>query len=302
MRRVFVCWLGVLTLLMSCGETAPDGNTDVGSVDSMLPSQGLRSMVVVFDTLGFTEEESDTVAPGFNLDGVVSDSDDANTCGHADYVSPDGTPGIDNQLASVVPLFALVGLTAAEGLLQSIIEEGGLLMMVQLDGVDDPVNDDEVTLLFRTGFGSPLLGTDGKVLSGQTFTLHPESPDSQAETAHIENGVLHAGPLTARIPLLVFGMTYELTFQNTRIRATMTEDGGMLDGLLGGSVSIDELYAIGETAAQDDPSVLAGIQAVVTGSGDMAPDAEGQCQQISGAFAFSGVSAFFFPEEEPAIP
>jgi len=287
---------------MACGAPAADGADDAGTTDTMLPPADPPAMVVVFDTLGFTNAVSETVAPGFDLDGVVSDADDESTCGHADYTAPDGTPGIDNQLATIVPLFELVGLTAAEGLLQSIIEEGGLLMMIQLDGVDDPVNDNEVTLLFRTGFGAPLLGTDGKVLAGQTFTLHPESPDSLAEKARIEDGVLHAGPFTARIPLLVFGMTYELTFQNTRIRATMTEDGGLVDGLLGGSVSIDELYAIGETAAKDDASVLTGIQAVVNGAGDMAPDAEGQCQEISGAFAFSGVSAFFFPESEDGTP
>jgi hypothetical protein len=293
--RRFVSMLWIV-LLLACGPAASD-SADTGMTDTTVIPTPKTTLVMVFDTMGFTNAESETVAPGFDLDGVVSEDGDESTCGHGDYTAPDGTPGIDNQLATIVPLFELVGLTAAEGLLQSIIEEGGLLMMIQLDGVDDPVNDDKVSLLFRTGFGSPLLGTDGKVLAGQTFTLHSESPDSLAEDASITDGVLHAGPFTARIPLLVFGMKYELTLHNTRIRATMTEDGGMVDGLLGGSVAIDELYAIGETAAKDDPSVLTGIQAVVSGAGDMARDEDGQCQEISGTFAISAVSAFFFPEE-----
>src|SRR5690606_32862511 len=87
--------------------------------------------VFVIDTMRFATEREPGVANGFDLDGVVSDGSDPASCGHADYTSPEGEPGIDNTLASLVPLFELAGIGAAEGLIQNTIVEGGILLMWQ---------------------------------------------------------------------------------------------------------------------------------------------------------------------------
>ena len=284
-------------------EVAQDGLSPDGASETELDeASGPMRVLVVFDTLGFTEVGEDGTVPGFNLDGVVSGEDDETTCGQPDHISPEGVEGIDNQLAELVPLFELFGIGAAAAYIQSAIEEGGLLILLQVDGVDDLENDDEVTVMVRTGAGEPLLGTDGKLLSGQTFHLHEETPDSFAQTAYIEDGVLHAGPFDARLPVVVLGMQYELTFYGTLLRAKWTYDGGLQEGLLGGAATLDDLYGIGETAAADDKSVLPAIKAVVEGAGDLAPDDEGNCQRVSAAMAFTGVSAFYFPDEPGVEP
>ncbi|HIN85711.1 MAG TPA: hypothetical protein EYN06_04450 [Myxococcales bacterium] len=283
----------LMSALLACGAPPEDVAADSSPIEEIGP----ETRLMVIQTLGFAKIQEDGTAPGFDVDGVVSEEGDPKTCGHKDLISPEGTEGIDNQLASLVPLLELAGLGAAEGLLQSTIEDGGILIMIEVDGIDDPYNDDEVSVMVRAGQGVPLLGTDGLVLSGQTFDLHAESPDSQSENARIVDGVLLAGPFEARLPLVVFGMTYELTLYDAQIRTDVTDDGGLANGLMGGGVSISDLYAIGETAAKDDASVLSAIKLVVGGAGDLLPDDEGKCQRISAALEFGAVSAYFYPEK-----
>jgi hypothetical protein len=269
---------------------------DIGAPDVTAVKK--TTYLVVLDKLGFSREDPVGIAPGFNLDDQISEEGDEDTCGIPDYTSPEGEEGIDNQLAFIEPALGAVGLGAAEDLIQSTIQEGGILIMMQIDGVDDLVNDPEVQLTIRTGLGVPLLGTDGLLLSGQTFHLHPESPDSLAQIGTIEDGILNAGPFVAILPIRVFGVDYAVTFERTRIRARWTEDGGLEDGMMGGSIPVADLLAVGERAAIDDGSVLTGLKLVLNGTADMDKNEEGKCMSISGTFVFTGVSAFYFPGGE----
>ncbi|MFT5434331.1 MAG: hypothetical protein ACI9OJ_005044 [Myxococcota bacterium] len=266
---------------------------DAGTVDTGPPGPVTR--LTVIDDLLFTTS-SGGEAVGFDLDNVVSDGSEESTCYNADFTSPDGVEGVDNKLATLVPFFEAFGIGAAQGLIQDAIETGGILLMLQVDGIDDPLNDDDVTVTVRAGFGLPLLGTDGKLLAGQTFSIHEDTADSQG-SGRLVDGVLHAGPLEVEIPIVIFGIRYDLTFLETQLIATWTEDGGLKTGMLGGSVRIPDLITIGEIAAADDGSVLTAIQGLLGTAGDSAPDEEGVCQQISGTFTFSAVSAFLYPEE-----
>lgn len=259
------------------------------------PTPVSMSKLNVFDTLLFTKSNKG-VAPGFDLDGKVSTDKDETTCNKADLVAPDGTPGIDNQLANLVPLFEVAGIGAAEGLIQNTIKDGGLLLMLQLDEVENWWDDPSVTVTVRAGKGVPLLGTDGLLLSGQTFHIHPESPDSVG-AGKIDHGVLTAGPFEAHLPLVVFGVRYDLTVHGAVLRCEVTADGELRNGVFGGAVDLAELRVIGEKAAMDDASVLPAIDLVFSSAPDMAIDADGECQRVSAALSFSGVTAFFFGKE-----
>jgi hypothetical protein len=273
------------------GDAAPSSDTPGDAPPGVAPA----SMLTVIHTMGFaTPEEGVEGTPGFDLDGQVSDGTEPASCGHADATGPDGTPGIDNQLATLVPLFALAGIGAAEGLIQDAVTNGGLLLMFQLDGLDDRREDDDVRLTLRAGAGTPLLGTDGLLLAGQTFALHPESPEVTAGSARVAGGVLEAGPFDLPIPVSVFGFSYRLVLTDTRLRARLTEDGGLADGLLGGAVAFEELREMGRIAAMDDGSVLPAIEAVFGGARDLRPGEDGVCTHVSGAFRFTAVSAFLY--------
>jgi len=249
--------------------------------------------VSVMDTLSFTSLVKDGVAPGFNVDGIVSEEGEPESCGHGDFTSPEGVEGIDNQLAMITPLLDLVGLGAVHGLIQSSIEQGGLLLVLELEGLDDVENDDEVAVTMRFGAGTPLLGTDGQLLSGQTYQVHANSPDLGAPNGRVENGTLHAGPFEVRIPIVVFDIEYELTVNHALIRAELTYDGGMVNGMLGGTVPMSDLWAIAEVADSEAGGILDSIKLVLGNMPDYGPDENGDCTELSAALAFSAVSGFF---------
>ncbi len=272
--------------------TAPVSATDTAQAAQVRAVAS--SQLVVLSTLAFTRMQADGRVPGFNLDATISTSDDEATCNTPDFVAPDGTKGIDNRFASVVPAIEQSGLSAVEGLLQGAVDDGGLLIVLQVDGVDDRRNDNEVTVRLRAATGAPLLGTNGLVLAGQTFHLHPDSPESLANTAHIEGGVLHAGPFTAKLPMSLFGVKHSFEIRSARIRATLDSEGDMHDGLLGGGLLVDDVIGISQKAEQFEKGVSDLVTPLAKAMGDLQRLQSGHCAQISMALKFEGVSAFLW--------
>lgn len=292
--RVILAALFAIALL-GCQDAAPSSSADASTADAVLkPLHSTR--LYVFDSITFAREKPVGVAPGFDLDGRISDEKDKLSCGKVDFVSPEGVKGIDNQFARLVPLIEASGLGAFEGLLQTTIKDGGLLLMLQVQGIDDIHNDSEVHVSIRAGQGTPLLGTDGLLLSGQTFHRSTKSPETDAGSAQIEKDILSAGPFDVQLPVVVFGKNYILELRKARIRAKITPDGGLSEGILGGGITLTSIDAIAETAAQDQPSLMDMIHGVIGDNGDLAVAADGVCSQISAALKFSAVSAFLFED------
>ena len=270
----------------------PSSEADPAAPDSGVPTTAQGRLLAAVNTLGFTRVDSTGHAPGFNLDGLVSDSGDRETCWKLDFLSPEGEPGIDNQLATLVPLFEGIGIGALEGLVQNSIKEGGLLIMLQADDLDSDLDDPDVSLRMRFGQGSPLLGTDGLLLSGQTFHPSPEAEEITIDDARLEGGILSGGPFEAVLPVVVFGVKYVLPLHNAHLTAVPTYDGGLEQGILGGEVAIDDLMGIANQAAAFDGSILGGVTLVLNGRGDLGRDENGNRRRLSGAFTFTAASAY----------
>lgn len=283
-------------LLLSLGAcAAEDGLPADVAVAADVEQPAPHRMLVVLDTLGFTRQKPVGVAPGFDLDGLVSAAGDEATCGQADLKSPDGTKGIDNQFAKLVPLLEQTQIGAISGLVQNAIEDGGLLVMMQLEGIDDFENDDDVHLRIRLGRGKPLLGTDGLVLAGQTFHRHPESPEIVVP-AKITGGVLNGGPFKFRLPIIIFDVLYELAVHDAQLRFEFDGDGGLTGGLMGGGVPVADIMNIAYTAAMNGGGILEAIEPIVNGMGDLKRDENGKCQRLSAVLDFTAVSAFLFED------
>ncbi len=284
-------------------DASPDGDGPPPVVaDPLASGEEALSLLVVVDRMIFPRigDDGRTIF-GLDLDGKVSDESDETTCGKLDQISPEGVEGIDNQLSTVIPLFEFVGLGAFETLVQRAIDEGGLLILFQLDGIDDLVNDPEVTMTLRLGSGVPLLGTDGRLLAGQTYSLHPESPE-QAFDVRIEDGVMVASGVDTRIPIVVFGVLYELTFEKAEFRVPITPDGVISGGMMAGQVPLSDLIGIAAKANNNDDSILESVQAVLAGVTDLGYE-DGQCTRLSAAIQFGAVSAFLFEDHfTPAPP
>lgn len=296
MTTIFGAALATALALGGCaaddGEAAAGGagGADVAVADPAWP------WLTVIDTMGFTRQKPIGVAPGFDLDGKVSGADDVGTCKKADLKSPDGQAGIDNEFAKLVPLVEASGIGALEGLIQSTINDGGIMLMIQLDGLDDPVNDDDVTMRVRAGAGLPLLGTDGLLLAGQTFAKHPDSPEVSTP-ARVVDGVVTATPFDLKLPLVVFGVRYDLDVRGVHIRARLTESGGMAEGIFGGGLTMASIIDIAQKGAADQKNLVELVMGVLGGAGDLEPDpVTGECTQMSAVLAFTGVNAYLFDD------
>ncbi|MCB9730933.1 MAG: hypothetical protein H6746_20850 [Deltaproteobacteria bacterium] len=276
-------------------DVLADAATDAPAAPEVTAPAASTSKLVVLDRLGFAPETSPGVGDGFDLDGRVSGPGDPGGCFEPDLVSPAGLPGVDNKLGTLLPLFAVAGIGAADALLQNSVDEGGLLLMMQIDGVDDLRDDDSVTITVRTGQGKPLMATDGLILPGQTFHLRPDSPDTRTESGRIEGGILTAGPVDTWLRVRVLGLDYELPVHGAWIRGRVTEEGGLADGVIGAGVAITDLQKIGDR----DSAVGGAMELLFAEGGDLAPDATGACQQVSASLAFTAVSAFLFEDPEP---
>src|SRR5262249_51096005 len=149
----------------------------------------------IITSLAFTREKNG-VAPGFDLDHVDNSTDlDDRSCGKKDLVAPDGTRGIDNQLSLVIPVVEQQFGNAVDGIVQGAINDGRLLIALNVANVHDIQNDQCVDMNVVLAQGKPSLGTDGIVEAYQTFD--PRADGQYTSVAHggkITNGTMEIGP------------------------------------------------------------------------------------------------------------
>jgi hypothetical protein len=250
-----------------------------------------RSFLI--STLGFTRIDKETgTVPGFNIDGVVSDKTDDTSCFKPDFKSPDGEPGIDNQLAALIPdVEAILG-DAVDGLVQSAINNGALLILIDVDGAQDLRNDDCVDITVRTVTGNPVLGTDGVIEAYQTFDPDPEALISHGAGGKIDNGMLTIGPFELAIPIAIFDVAFTINVHGALLRLQVSaEDGVLKSGILGGGV-VPQQIVDGVAPGAGVDQYLPVISLALNGSTDLAQDADGKCQHVSAGLAITAVEAF----------
>lgn len=274
---------------IGCGDDGPV-MPDPGPVDACSMGE-TRSFLI--STLSFTREDPKThLAAGFDLDGIRSDGKDAESCFKMDFVSPDGETGIDNQLAGLIPdVDALAG-GGVDTMMQGAINNGDLLILMDVEGVDDIENDPCVNVTVRSVKGRPMLGTDGIVEAYQTFDPDPKSEVSHGQNGKIEDGVLSVGPFELTIPIAIFDVAFKIHVHDAHIRFRVSgEDGIPKTGLLGGGCVPQEILdGVAPGAGVDQYIPL--LTVVLNGSTDLAPDADGACQQLSATLQITTVEAF----------
>ncbi|MBK9262672.1 MAG: hypothetical protein IPM54_23080 [Polyangiaceae bacterium] len=275
--------LSALLVLSGC---APEGP----SAEELSCTTG-QTHTAVLTSLAFTLAQDD-IAPGFDLDGRVSGADDYLSCGKADFVDPDGVPGIDNRLASLIPVIKDQVGDAVDGLVQGAINDGELVILLELENVDDVANDACVNVGVQVGAKKrPTLGTDGVIEAYQTFDPDPAVARSFVPNARIENGVLRTGSFPLAVPIAIFDVAFTIHMENAQLRFSIDEEG-KVHGFLGGGMLPQELLdgvAEGAGVAQYLPAIKVAMEA----NTDLAyNDETGKCERFSGALEFSGTPAF----------
>lgn len=237
----------------------------------------------------------DGVSAGFDLDGT----DDA-TCDVEDYVAPDGTPGVDNAMAEIMPVLDATEARALEPLIDAAIRSGELLLMIQVTGIDDTQDDDCVGVRMLRGRGVPSTGNDGAIEWHQTFDIDPDQPQGEEVVGTIVDGRVVARGLFFSMPIQIFDLDTVLDLHDAAVGLSLEEDGAA-DGVFAGALDWKSLVAALDTTGID-ATLRAAMPALFGGLADLNPDEHGDCQGLSATLNVSGIPAFLFDDALPPTP
>ena len=175
---------------------------------------------------------------GLNLDGEV---------GPNDFVHPDGSPGIDNEVYRAVG--CVIGFRGPDGVEfifqnKAIVDERYNRMMVELTEVDNLENDDSVTVTVYRGMDRLLTDATGsRVMPGGTQRVDRRWGQNlirQVE-ARIVDSVLITEPIgDLIIPWQNLSVPSIQLFRDARFELDLSAEGAI--GLLAGYADVDTWY------------------------------------------------------------
>jgi len=186
------------------------------------------------------------IGDGFNLDGKVK---------AADFVSPDGEKGIDNNLYRAWGCDAPWrgnGNATLDLRANDKMQDGLYTMVIRVSGNKDPMNDDNATLeigyspdkLVKDARGGISVDYSYRILSTSQYTkLKAKIKNGVVETEQVEH--LHSPRIA-----WFYDQTGDANFSKGKIRLNMSPDGLSATGLLAGYRDWRELYTE-NTFAQD---------------------------------------------------
>ena len=288
----------------ACGSTSEGAGGARGTGE---PREGLGFVIADFGFLypdmnldtypnGENSDFGEEGVRGFNLDGQVGGGAEPAACPHDDFVAPDGTPGIDYGMWSFIRRYPQVRQNQLVDLaIEGAVKYGEMSIVMELGGVDDLVNDDEVTVQIFSTQDEPEVGTDEQVLPNFTFAVHPNTKyHSTIATGEIKDGELVAGPFDVGLKFFIQIVDSEMRLTNSWIRLTL--DNGSASGVLSGHWSVAQIDEIigtptserGEAAGFNYTQFLDAMEAADAGY----DEASGECTAFTTIFRLEAVPAF----------
>ena len=283
MRRLLVT--APLALLAACSD---DPVADCRGVC------GNDNPLYAVSAMTFEGETSKDVSSGFDLDGVVGTS--RPDCVAEDFTSPDGTKGIDNQLARLLPLLLQAIGEAFPTLIQNAINDGGLSMLFEV--VPPPEGETLPVLAFHRAKGTPLLDSSGALLSGQTFDVQDAAPFAICHGAQVEERRIRCGPFKLPLAIVVFGILYQLDFQQALIDVTFDENGENAEIAVGGSLKLADIFNITDNIENGPKNLTSLIHSVLPPLADTIGVETQECDEMSGAAHLKARVAFAMPMDD----
>lgn len=297
-----LAWCGVLSgalVMGGCGdddtgmvEMDAGGGTDAGPGDPAECGSDDECFFVV-DEMSIPTEDPDNPGQvnGFDLDGRNSDAGDAEGCFIEDWTAPDGSEGIDNQLAALAPLLAMavgdIDMTIADAL-----AEGTILLLAEFTASGGPVTTNgsgSLSLyLGQTVDGGPPMLSGSTIAPDQTFNLDPAGNPLTTVPVTISNATAEASVDVIALAIPFEDTAIALNIRSARVRATISGDS-LVDGLIGGGLNIDELATTVMEVAPDFDVEM--IRDILEGVADLEPNADDVCQSVSVGIEFHAVAA-----------
>lgn len=245
-------------------------------------------------------------APGFNVDGIDSGEGSSEldaTCEElqTDYASTTDANhvGVDNALATLVPTIGSLVADSCPGgqtegcidnLLAEQLQEGALLLLMEVSGINDFSYDQDVQLSLYLGAvpagAEIMVGADGSLAAGQT--LDTEMALGTPVTGDILNGRLRANAATLPLNIDAGDFALTLTIANPEIRFDISETAGLANGAIGGVITVQSII---DLAAEIMPGIEETVRSVIESVADVGPMAgmTDVCESLSVGIAFSAV-------------
>jgi len=306
---------GVLAVALGFATTACGGTSDAtegtgGAGGTRGPGDTREAMGFVISDFGFLYPDMDLDkypnmentdfgeegVRGFDLDSQIGGGSEPAACPHDDFDAPDGTPGIDYGLWSFIRQYEPMRQNQLiDSVISSAVKNGEMSIVMELDGVDDLVNDDEVTVQIFSTQDSPLVGTDGKVLPNGTLAVHPDTAyHSTIATGEIKDGVLVAGPFDLGLKFNIQIVDSAMQLTDTWIRLALGD--GTVSGILSSYWSVAQIDEIigyptahnGPAAGFDYDEFWTAMEAADAGY----DEASGECTSFTTVFRLDAVTAF----------
>jgi hypothetical protein len=297
----------------SAGGTAGSGGRDTATIPAstslVLPGLGFVASSFSF----YYPDDPETSLDGFDLDGRVSsmDSPEADECAHDDWVGPGGEPGIDYGFLQIINneetrqdgKYVFGGFRKdqlVDGVIGGAVKNGSMTILLQVQGLDDPRNDDDVVVQIFGSEDSPALGTDKSILPGATLGIHPDARFHSGEVqGAVVDGVLTAGPIDLLFPVDIMIVQDELLIHDSWLRVELAD--GTFQGTVSGFWDVSNIRDIIGVPTTDNGNAanftIEQFDAAMAAFADGDYDAEsGRCNSFSIMFEFGGLQAFIVSE------
>ncbi len=247
---------------------------------------------------------------GANLDGNIDGSATPKTCAHGNFTHPDGTPGIDNQMYRLLGCiygFRRGGLPEANA--HENRRTSGLGMtLIEITGVTDPRNSDDVTVTFYRSVDQFALDGLGQPLPFSSYNIDMEDGKprySDSVKGAIKDGVLVTERGDVKLPFYGNYNFMHPVIKDMGLRLEIAADGATATGQVTGYYNMEEfLYYIGGmtghvSGGTNCPSMYVAAHALADGY----PDPEtGQCTHLSSAYDVRAYAAFVIhPDEQDTV-
>jgi len=245
-------------------------------------------------------EPQTNLARGLDLDGHNgSGAPPAGICRHKNFVSVDGRAGIDNQL------YTVQGCTSSfqghKGFIQQFANnqrrDGSLSPLVQIAGIDNPKNDNSVTVTFFYSLDPMAKNAAGdQVLPDYTYRLTDE-PSYAHYFTRLQGRIVNGVVTTERMKELRMNLgpyAGEVQLADAGVRLELAEDG-TIKGVVGGYKDWREIVStpISSQAEQVHQFHVPGeYNALKRAADGMKNPLTGQCDGISTAYDIEGIPAF----------
>ena len=240
-KKLLVCagLVGVSAFGVGCGgddttPATPDGGGPVCNAAALATGTTHTYVINLLSIAGPEGDAAPFTSAGYNVDHdavVACNSHVVGETAEFNGQAPDNGSGIDNALGG-----DLGGL--ANDSLQGSLDDGSVLLVVEVRGVDDTTNDSCVGVTFyigklQPGVTAPMVDGMGHLVAGQTFDVTTDSfvdgaggmnPAIRFDSSRIVAGRLQAGPANFPLALNLLGASLALTIKEAQIRFDISHE------------------------------------------------------------------------------